>query len=594
MTLRRFNSRETLDADDEIAGSGPVAINGHANSHQEQSDTEEEFGINLPHSTHSLLFTEPVLSLPFWFAASTASLSFFVMILALINNRSGSTENNVYSVPVNVSPAVRASQYCDCIVKMRLFYYNSGPALLMEEEIPTGIYLLRRIPKLSLKTAHINYKKFVASSIVRIIIGYTFLVNAFLVIVQGDRVLDIFYDMLALGFVEQLDDFSFQLATIDVFGKRMKRATTKKCFRAEFPHQSIGRGKGLSIFLKTLYFFNLLVFLSLLSVVSLQQKRGFFNCKSITVTFGNDIWEEAVVKTTNGYSEAMLVYSFFNGVYEQKGSQDGRPVYIEQNKFDNTPYIDKVGAEIKYCGKLQAWVFTHENIKKSTSDESECPWLLKAHSLGYDLLDVPSDSWSVWVGTISQTEVSIACNTCNENVDCNLNGECLNGVCECDTSDNSVHLFGLHCEHKLKEQCTALKDNDNQTWSVAPLPDKSLFTAYGRPLYGWYGSSSNKFNLTGNDSLYMVYSGSRYLGIVFKETRFQDVNFWQSTASDYHPFWSVELNKTVFVSAPTTETTPVGVDFFEMGEQGEQYGPFGVLYPMQYPPGRGYFYCVGP
>eukprot|EP00804_Cyclotella_cryptica_P027636 CCRYP_010264-RC/>CCRYP_010264-RC protein AED:0.05 eAED:0.05 QI:198/1/1/1/1/0.71/7/3229/113 len=112
MTLRRFNSRETLDADDEIAGSGPVAINGHANSHQEQSDTEEEFGINLPHSTHSLLFTEPVLSLPFWFAASTASLSFFVMILALINNRSGSTENNVYSVPVNVSPAVRASQYC--------------------------------------------------------------------------------------------------------------------------------------------------------------------------------------------------------------------------------------------------------------------------------------------------------------------------------------------------------------------------------------------------------------------------------------------------------------------------------------------------
>jgi len=92
----------------------------------------------------------------------------------------------------------------------------------------------------------------------------------------------------------------------------------------------------------------------------------------------------------------------------------------------------------------------------------------------------------------------------------------------------------------------------------------------------------------------MLFSGSRYLGIVFKETRFQEVNFWQSMAADYHPLWSVELNKTIFVSDPTTESTPVGVDFFEIGEQGEQYGPFGVLYPMQYPPGRGYFHCADP
>ena len=85
----------------------------HANSHlEEPNDTDEEFGIYLPHSTHSLLFTEPVLSLPFWFAVSTASLSFFVMLMALLNNRSGSTESNVYSVPVNVSPSVKASQYC--------------------------------------------------------------------------------------------------------------------------------------------------------------------------------------------------------------------------------------------------------------------------------------------------------------------------------------------------------------------------------------------------------------------------------------------------------------------------------------------------
>lgn len=144
MTLARFNSRETLEADDEIVDSDAVEITGegvyfiqwwihwsfglyrqnfhnrpspfmrvgHSNNRRERSDTEEEFGINLPHSTHSLLFTEPVLSFPFWFAVSTASLSFFVMLLALINNMSGSTEKNVFGVPVNVSPAVKASQYC--------------------------------------------------------------------------------------------------------------------------------------------------------------------------------------------------------------------------------------------------------------------------------------------------------------------------------------------------------------------------------------------------------------------------------------------------------------------------------------------------
>ncbi|KAL7483355.1 hypothetical protein ACHAW6_009005 [Cyclotella cf. meneghiniana] len=467
----------------------------------------------------------------------------------------------------------------------------------MEEEIPTGIYLLRRISKHSLVAAEINYKKFVVSSIVRILLGYTFLVNAFYVIAQGDRVLDIFYDMLALSFVEMLDDISFHLATMDVFGKRLKRATTKACFREEFPHQSLGRGRGLSIVLKTVYFFNLLVFFTLLSALTVRQEQGYFNCKSITVTFGNDIWEEAVV-TTMKDNETMLVYSFFNGVYQQKGTQDGRPVYIEQNKFDNTPYHDKVPAEIKYCKKLQAWVFTHKDIRKSTSDESECQWLLKANSVEYDLLNVPSDSWSVWVGKINHAEVSITCNTCYEDADCNLNGVCNGGMCECDESDDSVNFFGKHCEHKLKDQCNRIKGNDNETWSVVRLNDQTLFTTYSRPLYSWNGSSFDKYNLTEDDSFYMIFSGAHWLVIYFKGQRNLSLEFWEYSAAEYHPFWSNDLthnevNNTVFISEPTSASTPVGVDFYEIGEQGEQYGPFGVLYPMQNPPGRGYFQCIG-
>lgn len=80
-----------------------------------------------------------------------------------------------------------------------------------------------------------------------------------------------------------------------------------------------------------------------------------------------------------------------------------------------------------------------------TYEQSECQWLLKANSLEYDLLDVPSDTWSVWVGKINQAEVSITCNTCYEEADCNLNGECLIGMCECDASDVSSQSL-LYCQ----------------------------------------------------------------------------------------------------------------------------------------------------
>jgi hypothetical protein len=34
------------------------------------------------------------------------------------------------------------------------------------------------------------------------------------------------------------------------------------------------------------------------------------------------------------------------------------------------------------------------------------------------------------------------------------------------------------------------------------------------------------------------------------------------------------------VSEPTMKDTPVGVDFYRIGERGRQHGPFGVLHPL--------------
>ena len=69
----------------------------------------------------------------------------------------------------------------------------------------------------------------------------------------------------------------------------------------------------MSIFLKTVYFLNLGALLAGMAVVSTKQKRGDFQCNTITVDLGNAVWEEALVKMPNEqYEKWVWLYPFFN------------------------------------------------------------------------------------------------------------------------------------------------------------------------------------------------------------------------------------------------------------------------------------------
>jgi hypothetical protein len=72
-----------------------------------------------------------------------------------------------------------------------------------------------------------------------------------------------------------------------------------------------------------------------------------------------------------------------------------------------------------------------------------------------------------------------------------------------------------------------------------------------------------------------------------------------------HAFWDRAFsepgqpdNHTFLISAPTTELTPVGIDFYEMRRRNVDldykydYGPFGVLIPLVEFKGNGFFHCV--
>ena len=84
------------------------------------------------------------------------------------------------------------------------------------------------------------------------------------------------------------------------------------------------------------------------------------------------------------------MFSYFDGVYEKEVYHAGRPIYKERRKFDRQPYQGNGSqriqpAEIRYCEDINAWIFTHEHIKKG-NDDSGCNWLLRSPGKGKKFL----------------------------------------------------------------------------------------------------------------------------------------------------------------------------------------------------------------
>ena len=149
--------------------------------------------ITLPESTHTLLFTEPLKSIPCFISSCIAFFTLLCLYLALYGN--WLTFGNKELIPANVHGAVKAAQYTAIFI-----------ALLMDEEIPTGLYLLQRIPRPYFieKFPELCYGYFVSSNIMRILIGYLFLLNVLFILVKARDVLQIFFDFVALQFIQQL------------------------------------------------------------------------------------------------------------------------------------------------------------------------------------------------------------------------------------------------------------------------------------------------------------------------------------------------------------------------------------------------------
>ncbi|KAL7549956.1 hypothetical protein ACHAWF_013212 [Thalassiosira exigua] len=530
-----------------------VGRHGHGNGVEEAKYQE---AITLPQSTHTLLFTERVCSVPFGFALLILAVSVTCLVLALWDNLDGQTTWSPLNVPPNVTSPVRVAKYASLII-----------AVLMEEEIPTGLYLLRMIPKSTVEgKLRCPYWKFAASAMARLAIGYLFLLNAFLVLVQSTRVLDMFYDMMALSFVSMLDDIAFKLAHLDVLGKRMRNAASNPCFAIEFERRPYVFRKKMTVFVKVVFLCNFFLLLGGMIVIDVFQASGTFQCNSITVTFGEDIWEDALVETESGALEQrILVYSHFNGVYEKEDVYGGRPRYREIRKTnEGGPFDKRIGAVIMYCPEERSWVFTHEHIHKTREmNYSPCNWLLRSPITDtFDLLGV-TGAWDVWVGVIeNEATMLVRSNDCMDDNDCNFNGRCSNYKCQC----TNPEYEGVLCERR--KPCLSMEGElgnftSKSLWTVSFTQNCQPMYAYGRAIY---------YSIDVSEQYNILYSGSRWLvnkvGIGITNISREELD---NIRSEYHAFWNRAFGKhirTVLISDPTSASTQLELIFIRLGKQG--------------------------
>ena len=242
-----------------------------------------------------------------------------------------------------VSGPVRGAQFVGVLV-----------GVLMEDECPQGLQHIAYGAghKLMLDGKRKSQKRLVAASLLRLVVGYLFLACLFINIAQNSDVIAIFYDVLALEFVENIDDTTFALAKKGFFGQKMLVATIKKhtlevigqresvmgvrelfggSMTSVTGQRRLSRGSlsaaGLLVsnsrsnnFARFMYFLNGIVLLAGLTYISVKQGHGGYRCKTISVSFNEEVWEGATVMNEDGsIEERLLIYPYFNGVYKEEG-----------------------------------------------------------------------------------------------------------------------------------------------------------------------------------------------------------------------------------------------------------------------------------
>jgi hypothetical protein len=168
-----------------------------------------------------MMITENILSFGFVTSIVVFLLAMTCLFMAHRNQADRGRPGNPLGLPPNVQIEVRVAQYLMLLI-----------GVLMEHEIPDGLEMIGKGMEQLLSDDHhvLSMRKILLSSLLRLCMGYMFLLTLFVAVVQSDNVLDLFFNVLALEFVENIDTVIFALSRRGFFGRTLRKVANKPRF----------------------------------------------------------------------------------------------------------------------------------------------------------------------------------------------------------------------------------------------------------------------------------------------------------------------------------------------------------------------------
>ena len=105
------------------------------------------------------------------------------------------------------------------------------------------------------------------------------------------------------------------LSLVGFFGSTL-RVATNNAHHIEITQESHAFRSWSSLFIRFVYIVNVVLGMGALTYVAVDQYRGEYRCQSVSVSFGDAVWEEAFVTIGNVTEKRLLIYSHFNGIYQ--------------------------------------------------------------------------------------------------------------------------------------------------------------------------------------------------------------------------------------------------------------------------------------
>ena len=356
----------------------------------------------LPEDTFSLTCVAKTNSTGFWYGIGTSVFQFTTYIVVISDVIDVSNTGNPFDFPANVDIPVRIAETIALIILIPL-----------QDEILEGLILINdgyQSEALETKFHFTSRSKFLLSLILRLVVGFLSVFTSFILIMVESSVLEIFFNFIALQFINDLDNLAFKLGMEGICGQKIQASCRRV---SDTSYYTEGR------FNRRLPLFGIfMVVIAGWTWILVLQRQGRFVSESIEVQF-SDLIDPAL--------------STFSGLYDRETnpSESGRFRYIERTSQM---------ANFAYCIEEEAWTFSYKDVGNPCSNYAA----ISEKSNSYEITDTVL--WQVVNAFDRQVPMDpfyMECFVCS-----GTSGPCQTGTYNSDTKecDCPPGKFGRRCE----------------------------------------------------------------------------------------------------------------------------------------------------